>query len=59
MGNWIKGRGCLVILNPENGKTYHCTMQLRSADALSVHGYIGVPLMGRSVLWPRFKPPPR
>jgi uncharacterized protein (DUF2147 family) len=48
-GRWADG----TIYDPDNGKTYKCTMELKGADTLSVHGYIGVPLLGRSVLWTR------
>jgi uncharacterized protein (DUF2147 family) len=46
---WTDG----TIYNPLNGKTYRCNMELKNADTLSVHGYIGVPILGRSVLWTR------
>lgn len=42
------------ILDPENGKTYRCS--LRTADhgkKLNVHGYIGMPLLGRTQSWIR------
>jgi uncharacterized protein (DUF2147 family) len=48
-GKWTEG----TIYDPDNGKTYKCTMELKSADTLSIRGYIGVPLLGRSVLWTR------
>ncbi|MGI4860273.1 MAG: DUF2147 domain-containing protein [Janthinobacterium lividum] len=42
------------ILDPENGKTYHCRMQLADQGArLIVRGYLGVPLLGRSQTWIR------
>lgn len=47
---WGKG----VILDPENGKTYQAS--LRTTDngkKLDVHGYIGIPLLGRSQIWER------
>ena len=48
-GKWTDG----TIYDPDNGKTYKCTIELKGADTLSVRGYIGVPLLGRSVLWTR------
>jgi len=54
-GKWTDG----TIYDPDNGKTYRCSMELKGADALSVRGYIGAPLFGRSVLWTRVKPHPR
>lgn len=42
------------ILDPKNGKTYHCSMQLsESGQKLNVRGYIGLPLFGRSQTWYR------
>jgi uncharacterized protein (DUF2147 family) len=46
-----------TIYDPDSGKTYKCSLELKGADTLSVHGYIGVPLLGRSVLWTRRRPP--
>lgn len=47
---WDNGR----ILDPENGKTYN--LSLRTAEngkKLDVHGYVGLPLLGRSQTWER------
>ncbi|MCY0386399.1 DUF2147 domain-containing protein [Robbsia sp. Bb-Pol-6] len=42
------------ILDPENGKTYHCRLQLADhGEHLIVRGYLGVPLLGRSQTWIR------
>ena len=42
------------ILDPENGKTYRATMKLTDGgQKLVVHGYIGLPLFGRSQIWVR------
>lgn len=44
------------ILDPHNGKTYRCSMQLMDgAQSLSVRGYIGISLFGRSQTWHRVK----
>lgn len=49
-GHWKDGE----ILDPNNGKTYHSTIQLTDKDQkLNVRGYIGVPLFGRSQVWER------
>jgi uncharacterized protein (DUF2147 family) len=48
-GKWIDG----TIYDPDDGKTYRCSLELKNATVLSVHGYIGLPLFGRSVLWTR------
>lgn len=47
---WDNGK----ILDPENGKTYSCSMKLADrGNELDVHGYIGMPLLGRSQIWQR------
>lgn len=47
---WTNGH----ILDPENGKTYKCTVRLtEQGKKLNVHGYVGFPLFGRSQTWER------
>lgn len=42
------------ILDPDNGKTYGSKVQLiEGGSKLSVRGYIGVPLLGRTQVWVR------
>ena len=42
------------ILDPNNGKVYKSTLELKdSGKKLSVRGYIGIPLLGRSQVWLR------
>lgn len=42
------------ILDPKNGKLYHCTVRLLdNGNKLQVRGYIGLPLFGRSQTWIR------
>jgi uncharacterized protein (DUF2147 family) len=41
------------IYDPESGKTYHSRMQLQGDDELRVRGYVGTPMLGRSVTWTR------
>lgn len=41
------------ILDPNNGKTYKCTMNLNGSNKLSVRGYIGISLLGRTQTWTR------
>lgn len=49
-GKWVGGD----ILDPQNGKTYHCEMSLAdNGEHLLVRGYIGIPLIGRSQTWIR------
>jgi len=46
---WSGGR----IYDPESGKTYKCKMSLVATNRLEVHGYVGVSLLGRTVVWTR------
>ncbi|MBX7056909.1 MAG: DUF2147 domain-containing protein [Leptospirales bacterium] len=48
-GEWSGGR----IYNPEEGKTYSCTLTLESPNRLKVRGYIGVSLIGKTQYWTR------
>ena len=49
-GLWDGGE----ILDPNNGKVYHSKLELKdSGKKLSVRGYIGIPLLGRSQTWLR------
>jgi uncharacterized protein (DUF2147 family) len=48
---WINGR----IYNPEDGKIYNCEMTLQDDGQLKVHGYVGVPLFGKSQFWKKVK----
>jgi uncharacterized protein (DUF2147 family) len=42
------------ILDPNNGKVYKSTLELKDLGRkLSVRGYIGIPLLGRSQTWIR------
>ena len=44
------------ILDPGNGKVYQCKLQTESgSDELTVRGYIGFSLLGRSQTWIRVK----
>jgi uncharacterized protein (DUF2147 family) len=43
------------IYDPENGKTYSCTMTMDGDDILNVRGYIGISLIGRTDKWTRVK----
>lgn len=48
-GQWIDGR----ILDPRSGKIYHCKLKTMGKEKLLVHGYIGIPLFGRTQTWLR------
>jgi len=42
------------ILDPKNGEIYHCKLTLSpNGRQLTVRGYIGIPLIGRSQTWNR------
>ncbi len=42
------------ILDPSNGKTYRCTLKTTNdGNNLQVHGYIGLPILGRTQTWAR------
>lgn len=41
------------IYDPESGKTYKCKMTLTSTNSLEVRGFIGISLLGRTVVWTR------
>ena len=45
------GRG--TIYDPNNGKTYKCTITMKSEDTIKVRGFIGISLLGRTETWPR------
>lgn len=40
-----------TILDPKNGKTYSCKMELEGKDKLKVRGYMGISLLGRTQTW--------
>jgi len=48
-GTWEDG----TVYDPNNGKTYSCSMKLRNANTLEVRGYIGFSLIGRTEVWTR------
>ncbi len=54
-GEWNSG----TIYDPEVGKVYKCTIKIVDDPAanggkkLDVHGYVGVPMFGRSTIWTR------
>lgn len=46
---WEKG----TIYDPRSGSTYHCTMRLKDGNNLSIRGYVGISLLGRTENWTR------
>ncbi|MDZ7899563.1 MAG: DUF2147 domain-containing protein [Arcicella sp.] len=48
---WEEG----TVYDPNNGKTYSCTMKMPDINTLSLRGFIGISLLGRSTTWTRVK----
>ena len=48
-GEWSGG----TIYDPANGKTYKAQITMDGRDVLSVRGYIGLPIIGRTATWKR------
>lgn len=44
-----------TIYDPREGKTYSSKMTLKNNGQLSIRGYVGISLFGRSELWTRMK----
>lgn len=44
------------IIDPNNGRTYRCKMELDGPNRLRVRGYIGISLLGRTQVWERVTP---
>jgi uncharacterized protein (DUF2147 family) len=52
-GGWENGS----VLDPNNGKIYRCKLTLSpDGQALTVRGYLGISLLGRSQTWKRVSP---
>lgn len=48
-GEWKNG----LIYLPSEGKEYKANIQVKDANTLSVRGYIGIPLFGKTDVWTR------
>jgi uncharacterized protein (DUF2147 family) len=46
---WTGGR----IYDPDNGKTYSCTLTLENPNTLNVRGYVGLSILGETRTWTR------
>lgn len=46
---WVGG----TIYDPENGKTYKCTIRMDNKKTIQVRGFIGVSAIGRTTTWVR------
>lgn len=44
-----------AIYDPREGKTYACKLTLKDVNTLSVRGYVGLSLFGRTEVWSRYK----
>jgi uncharacterized protein (DUF2147 family) len=44
-----------MIYNPEDGRTYRCNFSMAGENLLKVRGYIGIPLLGGTQVWTRWK----
>jgi uncharacterized protein (DUF2147 family) len=44
-----------TVYDPNNGKTYSCTMKIPDANTLVLRGFVGISLLGRSTTWTRVK----
>jgi uncharacterized protein (DUF2147 family) len=50
-GEWSGGQ----IYNPSDGKEYKAYMKLKDKNTLSVRGYVGISLLGKTDTWIRVK----
>lgn len=46
---WVNGEA----YDPKSGKTYTSYISLKDKNTLELRGYIGTPLLGRTVIWKR------
>ena len=42
-----------TIYDPKNGKTYSCKITYESDNTLSIRGYVGISMLGRTTTWTR------
>lgn len=42
-----------TIYDPKSGKTYDCNIKLEKNNTLSIRGYVGISLIGRTTKWTR------
>ena len=42
-----------AVYNPEDGKTYSCTLTLLDTETLKDRGYVGLPMFGKTQNWNR------
>ncbi|MCX5768832.1 MAG: DUF2147 domain-containing protein [Candidatus Hydrogenedentes bacterium] len=51
--SWTHG----TLYNPEDGNTYKTRLSLTPEGTLKVRGYLGISLLGRTVVWTRYEEP--
>ncbi len=45
-----------TIYDPKNGKTYSCKITYENDNKLSIRGYVGISMLGRTTTWTRSTP---
>lgn len=40
-----------TVYDPKSGKTYDCNITVKSSTELSIRGYVGMSLFGRTTVW--------
>ena len=59
MKNFVYKKGLFwsdgTIYDPKSGKTYDANLELKEKDVLSLRGYVGISLIGRTSVWHRVK----
>ncbi len=43
-----------VLQDPRNGNVYRTMVKFDKAGNLDLHGYIGLPILGKTEIWPKF-----
>ena len=49
---WVDG----TIYDPREGKTYSCKITLKNKNTISIRGFVGISMFGRSEEWSRYQP---
>ena len=53
--SWEEG----TIYDPNNGKTYSCTIKIKKSNELEIRGFIGISILGRTTVWTRSPQAPK
>ena len=51
------GRWHGTVTNPENGRTYSAEIWVPADGRLRLRGYVGLPLLGSTQIWPPYRAP--